>query len=89
MIVTVLLFGVFRQIVGTDRLSVEMGEGAVLADLLHILRERYGTAFEVALAETRGLRILVEGREFRFAGGYEAPLQDGCTVVFLPPVAGG
>jgi len=37
----------------------------------------------------KGLRILIDGRDHTLLGGKEAPLNEGCTVVFLPPIAGG
>jgi molybdopterin synthase catalytic subunit len=79
--VTVKLFGPVREAVGEKELSVQLAEGAGVADLRerlarqHPVFERFGARLAVAVnqevaPETAGLR-------------------DGDEVAFLPPVAGG
>jgi molybdopterin converting factor small subunit len=57
--------------------------------LIDHLGEEYGIAFRQKMDSVRGLRILINGREYKLLGGMDAPLQDGNTVVFLPPIFGG
>lgn len=79
--VTTLFFASYRDLVGSSAISVELDEGATVADLVHELRER-GSPFdalpvEPAVAVNQRYSMLHE------------PLGDGDEVAFIPPVAGG
>lgn len=87
--IEVLFFGQLRELTGVQRSTVDLGDGARLAALMAHLGEAYGASFRQQLDSIRGLRILINGREYALVGGMEAPLKDGDTVVFLPPIFGG
>jgi len=85
----VLFFGKFRDITGVSRTEAVIEDGSRLADLVNYFGAQYGKEFAENVDGIPGLRILVNGREYYLLGRMEAPLSDGTTVVFLPPVAGG
>ena len=87
--IEVLFFGQLREITGVSRTNVAVNENSRLADLVVYLSGQYGDAFREKVESIEGLRILINGREFYLLGRMEAPLSDGNTVVFLPPIAGG
>lgn len=84
--INVLFFGPLRDLTGQRERDVVLSEKATLKELLTTLKDTYGDAFE---SKIEGMRILVNGREYTFTGGYETPLREGDTVVFLPPLFGG
>jgi molybdopterin synthase catalytic subunit len=79
--VAVRLFGAVREAAGAKELSVELPEGATLADLRDLL------AAEHPIFEALGERLAVS-RNLEIAR-LESPVQDGDEVAFLPPVSGG
>ena len=81
MSVQALFFAAYRDLLGTSTLSVELPEGATVADLVSELRGR-GAPYdalprEPAVAVNRAYALQTE----RLRGGDE--------VAFIPPVAGG
>jgi molybdopterin synthase sulfur carrier subunit len=79
--VRTLFFAAYRDLVGAPELSVDLGDGATVGDLVAELRGR-GSPFdrlptEPAVAVNRSYAPLTE----RLGGGDE--------VAFIPPVAGG
>ena len=87
--IEVLFFGQLRELTSSNRTTTALKDGASLADLIERLGEEYGTAFRKKMDSVQGLRILINGREYKLLGGMDAPLQDGNTVVLLPPIFGG
>ncbi len=87
--IEVLFFGQLREITGVSRTNVVIEDKSRLADLVVSLSGQYGEAFQKKVESIEGLRILINGREYYLLGRMEAPLSDGNTVVFLPPIAGG
>ena len=87
--IEVLFFGQLRELTKVPRTTVVIEDNAILTSLFEHLGEVYGTAFRQKLDATQGLRILVNGREYTLLGGMETPLNDGDTVVLLPPIFGG
>ena len=87
--IEVLFFGQLREITSVSRMDAVIKDGAVLADLIEYLSEKYGDAFRRKVGGIQGLRILINGREYYLLCGMEAPLEDENTVVLLPPIAGG
>jgi molybdopterin synthase catalytic subunit len=79
--VRVRLFGAVREALGAKELSVEVPEGARVADLRaqlasqHDILERFGERLAISV-------------NFEIAS-LDAPLREGDEVAFLPPVAGG
>ncbi len=84
-----MLFGGLRQLAGIDKETVTVSDGDDLSGLMKHLGERYGAAFSEKIKGIRGLRILVNGREYQILNGMETCLKDKDTVVLLPPVFGG
>lgn len=87
--IEVMLFGGLRQLTGTDKEVVAVSDGIDLSGLMRHLGERYGAVFSEKIQGIRGLRILVNGREYQILDGMETCLKDKDTVVLLPPVFGG
>ena len=87
--IEVLFFGQLRELTNANRMTAVVKDGSSLADLIERLSEEYGTAFRQKMESVQGLRILINGREYKLLGGMDATLQDGNTVVLLPPIFGG
>lgn len=79
--VQTLFFAAYRDLLGTSSLSVELSEGATVADLVTQLRAR-GAPFD-ALPVTPAVAVN------RSYAGLDEPLTAGDEVAFIPPVAGG
>jgi molybdopterin converting factor subunit 1 len=79
--VRVRLFAVLRETAGQSEVVLELGPRATADDAWSALVERHP-----ALGERRAsLATAVNRRYARF----DAPLQDGDELVFIPPVSGG
>lgn len=81
MSVQALFFAAYRDLLGTKALSVDLPDGATVADLVAELRGR-GAPFdslptEPAVAVNRAYAL------------HDEPLSAGDEVAFIPPVAGG
>ena len=87
--IEVSFFGKLRELAGMYKETVDTSEGTSLAILLGQLAEKHGGDFARALAATKGLRILVNGREYQVLDGMTTPLKDKDSVVLLPPIEGG
>ena len=74
MVVTVRLFAGLRERAGSDRVQVELPDGALVADLL--------AAMEVAPRSC----VVAINREYADAA---APVREGDEVALVPPVSGG
>jgi molybdopterin converting factor small subunit len=85
--IKVQFFGRLREVTGIREREFSLGEEARLKNLIKILAAEY--AFSMDDEIDKGLRILIDGQEYTFAGGMEAPLKDKGTIVFLPPIGGG
>jgi len=89
MLVNVLYFGHLREVTSKDKEAVELPSGATVGTLIEFLEDKYGPEYRTAMDAIKGLRILIDGRDHTLLGGMDAPLSEDCTVVFLPPIAGG
>jgi len=87
--VEILFFGQLRELAAVRQATFVMNDGARLIDLIEHLGAEYGDAFCHEVNNIRHLQILINGQQHTFLGGMEAPLKDGDTVVFLPPIFGG
>jgi MoaD family protein len=87
--IEVMLFGKLREIAGISKEIVAFDGVATLTGLVSMLGEKHGLKFADEVAATRGLRILVNGREYQHLGGMETQLKDKDSVVLLPPIEGG
>lgn len=85
----ILFFGKLRDIAGVSKTGAVIKDGSRLSDLVEHLSGHYGEEFGEEIANIAGLRILINGREYYLLGRMEAPLTEGDTIVFLPPIAGG
>jgi len=77
---TVLLFGITRDLVGQNRLSVPLAKGGRVADLLAHLHEQYP-----ALAGVKSVLVAVNSE-------YAEPdmvLNPSDEIALIPPVSGG
>ena len=81
MAVQALFFAAYRDLLGTKALSVDLPEGATVADLVAELRGR-GAPFDALPSEP----AVAVNRTY--AHPTEA-LRPGDEVAFIPPVAGG
>jgi molybdopterin converting factor subunit 1 len=79
--VQALFFAAYRDLLGTSSLSVDLPDGATVADLVRELRGRGGPysalPSEPAVAVNRAYALHTE------------KLRAGDEVAFIPPVAGG
>ncbi|HAR39819.1 MAG TPA: MoaD/ThiS family protein [Coprothermobacter sp.] len=89
MLVNVLYFGHLREATSKEKETLEVSSEATLGTLIELLEQKYGPEYRRAMDAIRGLRILIDGRDSSILGGTDASLKEGCTVVFLPPIAGG
>lgn len=78
--ISVLLFGITRDLTGQSAVSVPLGEGANVGDLLSQLHQDYP-----ALAGIRSLLVAVNG-EYAEAN---LTLRQNDEVALIPPVSGG
>ena len=77
--VRVLYFGVLREMLGGSEASLELADGAIVADVLNVYRERVPTFAWDSIA-------VAVNQEYARAGD---GLKDGDEVALLPPVSGG
>lgn len=94
--IEVKVFGDFIDFLGGSKLTVELNEGAKVADLISRMAEiKAGFREKMEVLSRRrgatdyGLTILVNGKNINVLNGLDTRLKDGDNVVFLPPVAGG
>ena len=77
----VLLFAQLAETIGTDRLTIELPEGATVAEALAVLSEDH----EAIAATANAIAVAVNEQ-------YSATtvvLKDGDTIALIPPVSGG
>lgn len=89
--VTVKVFGAHREQFGRDPQRIELASRSTLRDLLAKLD---GLMPPLASKLRQGLdagylQVLINGRNAEFLGRFEAPLEEGDIVAFLPPIGGG
>lgn len=87
--INILFFGKFRELTGIKQNMFVVKDGSSLGELILYLNSKYGNRFQDEITNISGLRILIDGKENELIGGLDAILEDGSTVVFLPPVVGG
>jgi molybdopterin converting factor small subunit len=73
----------FWRVVGERNLALELPDGAAVADLLALLRQRYPAL--VGEMEEAPPQVIVGDNDVDTA----APLPDGASVYLLWPIAGG
>jgi MoaD family protein, archaeal len=83
-----------REIVGLHEIPFEISPGSTVESLLEILESHFGAEFKEAVGkpfEDKNPKImfLVNGRDIDFLKGPRTELNEGDTIVLIPPVAGG
>ena len=76
-----LFFASYRDLAGTDEMSVEVPSGSSIADLVGHLRERGGSWDALPPRPAVALNLTYSQ--------LGATLSDGDEVAFIPPVSGG
>lgn len=79
--VSCLLFGHYAELVGLDGVSLELREGATVADALRQLRQQYPTAASLPPRPLAAVNRAHARPEHR--------LKDGDELALLPAVSGG
>ena len=88
--------GHIKKIIGSNREEeIEIGDDALVADLLFLLAEKYGGSFKKAVYEPsdRDVKsnfiVTVNGYLLNQLNGVETKLKNGDHVVLMPVVSGG
>jgi sulfur-carrier protein len=78
---------------GAADVSVSVGEGATLSDVVAALEATFpgigGRVLDDAGQIRRFVNVYVDDDDVRFASGLETPTPDGTKVSVIPAVAGG
>ncbi len=78
---TVLLFAQLAESIGSDRLTIELKDGATIEDALQQLASQH----EIIASMRGALAVAVDDRYCKRT----KMLNDGDTVALIPPVSGG
>jgi molybdopterin converting factor small subunit len=89
MVVKALFFGRFREITKRREQHVNLGESALLADLVDQLAVEYGDLFSRESGSRDSVNILINGRHYQTLGGERATLCQDDEVAFLQLMEGG
>lgn len=77
----VLLFAQLRELIGCDRLAIDLPDGATVGDALRALAKEHD-----AIAQMRDRIAVAVDERYQSTS---ARLQHGCTIALIPPVSGG
>lgn len=83
--VSLKFFASVREALGSNAETLELPASVTTVGELRLFLIARGGAWELALAETRALRMAVNQQMTDAAAG----LHEGCEVAFFPPVTGG
>ena len=92
--VKVKVFAMFRELLGTSILTVEMKDGSTVNDLINWISDNINSKFKNEILDRnrnikKYVKVLVNGRNIDFLEGLNTKLKDGDVISFFPPVAGG
>ena len=92
--VKVKTFANLKEIIGTQELSIDLGPGATLEDLLNTLMQKYGEPFERQIKDQMTRKIvpfllLVNEKAYRSLTDLGTPLQEGDVITIMIPFDGG
>jgi len=91
--VSVKLFGEFREAAGSERVELEMGQGATVGDVLAELSRRWPEVgkrlFDAEGKVQAYLHVFLNGENVDAKDGLATPVGEGGAVTFFPPVGGG
>ena len=83
----------FKHELDRSGLTLDLSEGADVADALGVLVGRYpqirSRLFLPNGEIQRHINVLINGENVRFRRGFHTQLQDGDRLTLLPPVGGG
>jgi sulfur-carrier protein len=88
---TVKIFGGLRESFAEGRKEMQLRQDATFTDLLDAFgRDHPSVTAQIIKGMDAGyLNVLINGRNLHFLQGHTTQLNDGDTVVFVPPVGGG
>jgi molybdopterin converting factor subunit 1 len=78
---SVLLFAHLRESIGRDRLTIQLSDGATVADAVEQLSREH----EIIRTMQGRIAVAVD-EKYQSAN---TKLHDGCTIALIPPVSGG
>jgi molybdopterin synthase sulfur carrier subunit len=90
--VEVRLFGEFREVVGSEAITVEVPKGASCEDVLRRLAELEPRLEELLFSEgvlRDHLHVFVNGENVNHREGLKTKLSDGDVLTFFTPISGG
>ena len=79
--VSVLFFGLLKEIVGTSQETIEVADGAQIETVFQHFATQYPQLHELA-------HSIVPARNMQFAR-FSDPVEEGDEIAFMPPVSGG
>jgi len=88
MVVSVRLYAHIREVVGKEKLQLNLGRGATIQLLLSRLMAKYGRKVGEML-RGRNLVVMLNDKNIEFLDGPETSLEDGDRISILPPLSGG
>ncbi|MCL1965796.1 MAG: MoaD family protein [Candidatus Bathyarchaeota archaeon] len=94
--ISIRYFTILREISGKkeETLAFPENQKITIAETLKTLSDKYGKPFTDYLFDTKGqvknfLQLLINGNSITTADKLAATLQNGDTLIILPPVGGG
>ncbi len=87
--IEVLYFGKLRELAGVSKEMVSTADNMKLSEFVANLGEKHSQKLVEEISATRGLRILINGREYQLLAGMQTKLNDRDSIVLLPPIEGG
>ena len=82
-------------ILGGSQVEIEVPEGATVRSAMEALVERFGEKLKKKLINPEDgqphpyFRLVLNGRDLGPYKGLDSPLQEGDTLLIIPPAAGG
>lgn len=92
--VNVKLFLTLREIVGKDAMRVKLPEASTILDLVELITKKHGRAFSRHIFDKENkvrdfFNFLINGKNVRYLNGLKTTLENGDSIVIIPPAAGG
>lgn len=92
--VSVKLFLTLREIVGKKAIELNLPEHSTVLDLINFMTKKYGGAFSRCIFDEENkvreyLNFMINGKNVMYLNGFETTLNNGDSIVIIPPVAGG
>jgi molybdopterin synthase sulfur carrier subunit len=92
--VKVSLFLMLREIAGNKTVELTLPEHSAILDLMNFLAKKFGKEFSRYVFDENNkvrkyLSFLVNGKNIEHLDGFRTTLNNGDSIVILPPPAGG